>query len=449
VDILENGANAVSGSGGLSVNKTVGTAAASPPPRASLLRQLWFWVIIAMLAGGLLGAKAPGIAVQMAPLGTGFIKLITMLVGPLIFCTIVNGIAHMANLRRVGLIAIKSIAVFELMTLVATIIGLVTFNLLQPGAHMNINAGALNENLLESYITQTGQLQFASFLLNIIPATFVGAFVQGNMLQILCISVLSGISLVALGPKAAPVTQLLDAILALIFGMVRIVMWVAPIGAFGAIAFAIGKFGLGSVVYLGKFVGEFYLACIVLIAVLALPVVLYCRLPLVRFLLYFKDEILLSMATTSSEVVLPQIIEKLKRLGCDDGVVGLVVPAGYSFNLTGLSIYMGAAVVFLAQATNSDISLVQQIGLLFLMNITAKGAAGISGAAFVVLVATMSMSGLVPVASATLILGIHRLLSQVFTPTFVVSNTLATVAIAKWEGGLDEARMHRVLGEGR
>jgi aerobic C4-dicarboxylate transport protein len=424
-----------------------GGAEHAPRPQPKLWQQLWLWVLAAMVVGVSLGMAAPQIAVAMQPLGDAFIRLISMVIGPLIFCTIVNGIAGMADMHRVGRIAVKALVVFEVMTLGAVIVALVAANLLQPGAGMNIDPASLHGGAnLSEYMGKAEEFGLASFLLNIIPKTFLGAFVQGNVLQVLFLAVISGFALIWMGPRARALVDVLDASLQMIFRIVAMVMWAAPIGAFGAIAFTVGKFGVGTLASLGQLVGEFYLVCIVFIVLAGLPVALWCGFSLMRFIAYFRDELLLTIATTSSETVLPRIMTKLEAAGCEKGLVGFVVPAGYSFNLTGACLYLGMGAIFLAQATNTPMDLGHQLGLLLLMAITSKGAAGIAGAAFVVLTATISMDHTIPVSSVALLLGIHRLMSQGFSPTFIITNAVSAMAVAKWEGALDQEKMRETLG---
>ncbi|MHB8283995.1 MAG: cation:dicarboxylate symporter family transporter [Caulobacteraceae bacterium] len=415
------------------------------PARVAIWRQLWLWVVVAMVAGVLLGMFAPKMAVQMQPLGDAFIRLISMVIGPLIFCTIVNGIANMADMTRVGRIAVKTLVIFEGMTLFAIVLALVAADLLQPGKGMNINAAALNSSAIGDYVKQADQISLTSFLLNIIPKTLLSAFVQGNVLQVLFLAVLCGFALIWIGKKAQPLLDVLDTSMQMIFRIVSMAMWVAPIGAFGAIAFTVGKFGVGSLASLGKLVGEFYVVCIVYILISIAPIAWWCRFNVFKFIGFFRDEILISIATTASEPVLPRIMTKLTALGCEKGLVGFVVPAGYSFDLTGACLYLGMATIFLAQATNTPLTFMHQAGLLLLMAVTSKGAAGVSGAAFVVLAATIAMDHTIPVSSVALMLGIHRLMSQGFTPTFVITNAVATMGVAKWEKALDQTQMREAL----
>ena len=410
--------------------------------------QLWIWVLIAMVLGVALGVVAPDLAASMGPLGDAFIKVIRMLIAPIIFCTVATGIAHMADMTRVGRVAIKAIIYFEVMTTIALIIGLLAVNLLQPGAGMNVDVSKLNPSAVEPYVKLTHEVGAVPFLMNIIPSTFVGAFTEGNILQVLFIAVLSGFALVWLGERAKPLVDMIDLTSKMIFIIVGIVMWTAPLGAFGAIAFTVGKFGVGSLTSLGKLLIDFYLTCVIFIIVAFVPLARLCGFSLLKLIRYIKEELLICIATTSSETVLPRIIAKLEELGCEKSVVGLVVPTGYSFNLDGTCLYLATAAVFLAQATNTPLDIWHQIGLLLILLLTSKGAAGVAGAAFVVLAATLGAESSIPVASVALVLGIHRLMSQGLTPTNLLGNAVATLVMSKWEGALDETRMHRVLDRG-
>jgi aerobic C4-dicarboxylate transport protein len=414
-------------------------------PAKAWWKELWVQVMIAMALGIALGVYRPELAIQMQPFGDAFIKAIRMLIAPIIFCTVVNGIAHMADMARVGRVAIKSIIYFEAITSFALVIGLVAVNLWQPGAGMNVDAASINAGIVEPYVKQTAVLGFVPFLLNIIPNTFVGAFAEGNILQVLFLSVVCGFALIWLGERAKPLTDVIDVGAKMVFGVVRIVMWAAPLGAFGAIAFTIGKFGLGSLASLGKLVGGFYVTCLFFIAVVFGPITAFCGISLLKLVRYIWEELLVCIATTSSETVLPRIIAKLENLGCEKSIVGLVVPMGYSFNLDGTCLYLATASVFLAPATNTHFDLSHQIGLLLVLLVTSKGAAGIAGAAFVVLAATLAAGGTIPVASVALVLGVHRLMSQGLTPTNLLGNAVATIVIAKWENALDYKRMNEVL----
>jgi aerobic C4-dicarboxylate transport protein len=426
---------------------TASTIAAPSRPgvRRAWWKELWVQVMIAMAAGIALGALRPDLGAQMQPLGDAFIKAIRMLIAPIIFCTVVNGIAHMADMAKVGRVAIKALLYFEAVTTLALVIGLAVVNLWQPGAGMNVDVSSINASVVEPYVKQTAAVGFVPFLLNIIPQTFVGAFAEGNILQVLFLSVMCGFALIWLGERAKPLTEVIDVGGKMIFGIVRMVMWAAPIGAFGAIAFTIGKFGLGSLASLGKLLGGFYVTCLIFIAVVLGPISAFAGFSLWKLIRYIRDELLVCIATTSSETVLPRMLSKLEALGCERSIVGLVIPTGYSFNLDGTCLYLATAAVFLAQATNTHLDIGQQVGLLLILLMTSKGAAGIAGAAFVVLAATLAATGTIPVTSVALVLGIHRLMSQGLTPTNLLGNAVATIIIARWENALDTERMHRVL----
>ncbi|MGJ5022076.1 C4-dicarboxylate transporter DctA [Bradyrhizobium oligotrophicum] len=424
------------------------TADSKPGARRGWWKELWVQVMIAMAAGILLGAVKPDLGAQMQPLGDAFIKAIRMLIAPIIFCTVVNGIAHMADMAKVGRVAIKALIYFEAITTLALIIGLTAVNLFQPGVGMNVDPATINSATIEPYVKQTAAVGFVPFLLNIIPQTFVGAFAEGNILQVLFISVMSGFALIWLGDRAKPVTDVIEVAGQMIFGVVRIVMWAAPLGAFGAIAFTVGKFGIGSLAKLGLLLGSFYLTCLIFIAAVLGPIAAFTGFSLWKLIRYLRDEVLVCIATTSSETVLPRMLAKLEAAGCERSIVGLVIPTGYSFNLDGTCLYLATAAVFLAQATNTHLDVSHQIGLLLILLVTSKGAAGIAGAAFVVLAATLAATGTIPVASVALVLGIHRLMSQGLTPTNLIGNAVATIVIARWENGLDATRLREVLDGG-
>jgi aerobic C4-dicarboxylate transport protein len=424
------------------------TAATRRDSSRAWWKELWVQVLIAMAAGIALGALNPELGAKMQPLGDAFIKAIRMLIAPIIFCTVVSGIAHMADMAKVGRVAIKALLYFEVITTFALIIALVAVNIWRPGVGMNIDPATLNASLVEPYVKQTAAVGLVPFLMNIIPQTFVGAFAEGNILQVLFIAVLCGFALIWLGERAKPVTDVVDAGGKMIFGIVNIVMWAAPLGAFGAIAFTVGKFGIASLSSLGQLIGGFYVVCIIFIVIVLGPIAALSGFSLWKLIRYIKDEILVCIATTSSETVLPRIIAKMEAAGCEQSIVGLVIPTGYSFNLDGTCLYLVTAAVFLAQATNTHLDLEHQIGLITILLVTSKGAAGIAGAAFVVLAATLAATGTIPVASVALVLGIHRLVSQGLTPTNLIGNAVATIVIARWENALDTARLKQVLEAG-
>jgi aerobic C4-dicarboxylate transport protein len=406
---------------------------------------LWFQVLVAMAIGILLGHFYPALGAEMQPLGDAFIKAIRVLIAPIIFCTVVHGISSMANMAKVGRVALKALIYFEVLTTIALVIGLVAVNLFKPGVGMNVDLSHVDTASVATYVAQTHQQTTAQFLLNIIPNTFVSAFSEGNVLQVLYVSVLCGFALSWMGPAGKPINDLIEASSQMLFRIVAVVMWAAPLGAFGAIAFTIGKFGLGSLASLGKLLGGFYITCLIFIVIVLGPIAKLCGFSLWKLIRYIRDEVLVCIATTSSETVLPRMLSKLEALGCERSIVGLVIPTGYSFNLDGTCLYLATAAVFLAQATNTHLDIGQQIGLLLILLLTSKGAAGIAGAAFVVLAATLAATGTIPVTSVALVLGIHRLMSQGLTPTNLIGNAVATIVIARWEDALDTDRMRRVL----
>jgi aerobic C4-dicarboxylate transport protein len=412
------------------------------------LNQLWVQVLLAMAIGILLGILRPGLGAQMQPLGDGFIKAIRMLIAPIIFCTVVHGIARMNDLASVGRVAIKAIVYFEVLTTVALVIGLAAVNLLHPGRGMNVDLSRVDASAVKPYLAQTQSQTPVQFLLNIIPQTFVGAFAEGNVLQVLLIAVLFGFALARLGETGKPVVGLIETVSRVLFGIVGIVMWAAPLGAFGAIAFTVGRFGAASLVSLGKLLGGFYLTCLIFVFGVLGPVCRWCGFSLWKLVRYIREELLIVFATTSSETVLPRMITRMEELGCEESVVGLVIPTGYSFNLDGTCLYLATATVFLAQATNTPLDIAHQLGLLAVLLLTSKGAAGVAGAAFVVLAATLSTAGTIPVASVALVLGIHRLMSEGLTPTNLIGNAVATIVVAKWEGALDEGKLRARLDNG-
>jgi aerobic C4-dicarboxylate transport protein len=402
-------------------------------------------VLAATAIGIVLGIFRPELGTRMQPLGDAFIKAIRMLIAPIIFCTVVHGVARMADMARVGRVAIKAIIYFEVLTTVALMIGLGAVNVMRPGAGMNVDLTRVDASALAPYVAQTRSQNVTEFLVNIIPQTFLGAFTEGNVLQVLFIAVLCGFALTRLGGAGKPVVDFVEAASRMLFSVVGAIMWAAPLGAFGAMAFTIGRFGAGSLTSLGKLLAEFYLTCLIFIFGVLLPVCSWAGFSLLKLIVYIREELLIVLATTSSETVLPRMIAKMEDLGCEESVAGLVIPAGYSFNLDGTCLYLATAAVFLAQATNTPLTIVQQLGLLAVLLLTSKGAAGVAGAAFVVLAGTLSTAGTIPVASVALILGIHRLMSEGLTPTNLIGNAVATIVVARWEGALDEVQLRRVL----
>ncbi|HUN72914.1 MAG TPA: C4-dicarboxylate transporter DctA [Steroidobacteraceae bacterium] len=413
-----------------------------------LAAQLWFQVAAGTVLGILLGIYDPAWGARMKPFGDAFIALVRMLIAPVIFCTVVHGIASMRDLRSVGRVALKSLVYFEAITTLALIVALLAVNLLQPGAGMNIDAHAIDTRTIAEYTSQAHQQSVGSFLLGIIPTTFFGAFAQPSVLPVLFVSVLFALAVASLGARGRPITEMVGSLAEVFFRVVGFVMWFAPLGAFGSIAFTVGRFGAGSLWSLAKLLLEFYLVSLAFVLLVFGAVAYWVGVSLLRLLAYIRDEIVIVAATTSTETVLPRLIQKLRALGCEESVVGLVVPAGYSFNLDGTCLYLSTAVVFLAQATHTPLGIAQQLGLLAVLLLTSKGAAGVAGAAFVVLAATLGSVGTVPVASIALILGIHRLMAEALTFVNLVGNCLATIVVSRWENALDYARLQPLVGRG-
>jgi len=412
-----------------------------------IYQHLYVQVLAAIFIGVLLGAFNPAFAQKMQPLGDGFIRLIRMMIAPIIFCTVVHGIASMTDLRKAGRVALKAIIYFEAATTLALLIGLAVVNLVQPGVGMNVDPTTLDRSQIQTYTTQARQQTVVEFLTHIIPTTVVGAFAEGEILQVLFFSVLFGIGLFRLGERGKPLVDFIQLGSKALFGVVNIVMRAAPIGAFGAMAFTIGRYGVVSLLPLAKLMGAFYTTCLLFVFVVLWSVARFAGFSLWRLIKYIKEELLVVLGTSSSEPVLPRTMAKLNDLGCEESVVGLVIPTGYSFNLDGTCIYLVMATVFLAQATDTPLSIMQQLGILGVLLITSKGAAGVAGAAFIVLAATLSSLGTIPVASITLILGIHRFMGEAISMTNLVGNAVATIVVAKWEGALDVAKMKKALGE--
>jgi aerobic C4-dicarboxylate transport protein len=411
-----------------------------------LIRQLWFQVLVGMVAGAALGYLRPNLGVTMQPLGDAFVNLIRMIIGPVIFCTVVHGIASMNDMKRVGRVALKSLVWFEAITLVALIFALIGVNLWQPGAGMNVDAAAIDTSAIGTYTRAAQHQTFFEFLLHVIPLTFVSAFVQGDVLQVLFVSVLFAFALALMGAPARPVLDIIGRLSQIFFRIVGFIMWFAPLGAFGAIAFTVGRFGASSLLSLGALILEFYVVCLAFVFIVLGGVAWTLGVSIFRLLNYIREELLIVAATTSSETVLPRLVEKLQALGCEESVVGLVIPTGYSFNLDGTCLYLGTAAVFLAQATNTPLSIEQQLILVGVALFTSKGAAGVAGIAFVVLAATIASVGSIPVASIALVLGIHRLMAEALTFVNVVGNCIATILVAKWDRALDAERLYAQVG---
>jgi len=409
---------------------------------------LYWQVIVAIAFGVLLGSLRPEWAVAMKPLGDGFIKLIKMLIGPIIFCTVVTGITGVDDMKKVGRTGGLALVYFEVMSSIALLLGLLVVNVLRPGAGMNVDPRTLDPGAVAAY-AGPGKLQsIGDFLLNVIPLTVSDAFARGEILQILLFSVLFGFALHQLGTSGSTLRAFVENLSQVLFAIVGFVMRLAPIGAFGAMSFTIGRYGLASLLPLAKLMGSFYFTCLLFIFGALGLVARVHGISIWRFVRYIREEVLIVVGTSSSESVLPRMIDKLQRLGADKSVVGLVMPAGYSFNLDGTSIYLTMAAVFIAQATNTPLNLLQQLALLAVLLLTSKGAAGVTGSGFLVLAATLASVGDVPVAGLALIFGIDRFMSEARALTNMIGNGLGCLVVAKWTGELNVATMRRELAGG-
>jgi aerobic C4-dicarboxylate transport protein len=397
--------------------------------------------LFAIIVGVLLGIYDPGIATAMKPLGDGFVKLIKMIIAPVIFCTVVAGIAGMQDMKKVGRVGGKALIYFEIVSTFALAIGLLVANLIKPGAGFNVNAATLDTHAIAQYTDKTKSLTTVDFLMNIIPNTFVDAFAKGEILQVLLIAILFGFSLSMLGERGRPLTRFIDDMSHAIFGVVNIIMKAAPIGAFGAMAFTIGKYGVKSLIPLASLVGSFYLTCFLFVVLVLGTIARLTGFSIFRFLSYIKEELLIVLGTSSSESALPALMRKLEKMGCPKSVVGLVVPTGYSFNLDGTNIYMTMAALFVAQATNTELTLTQELTILLVAMLTSKGASGITGAGFITLAATLAVVPTIPVAGMTLILGVDKFMSECRALTNIIGNGVATVVVSKWERELDKERL--------
>jgi aerobic C4-dicarboxylate transport protein len=404
---------------------------------------LYVQVLFAIVLGVLVGVFYPKLGVDLKPLGDGFIKLIKMIIAPVIFCTVVAGIAGMQDMKKVGRVGGKALLYFEVVSTFALAIGLIVANLVRPGDGFNADPTKLDASSIAQF--QNKSQTTTEFLLNIIPNTFVDAFAKGDILQVLLIAILFGLSLSILGERGRPVTKLIDEVSHAIFGVVGIIMKFAPIGAFGAMAFTIGKFGLASLLPLMKLMGSFYLTCALFVFVVLGLIAKFTGFSIFRFISYIKEELLIVLGTSSSESALPALMRKLEKLGCSKSVVGLVVPTGYSFNLDGTNIYMTMAALFVAQATNTELTLMQELTILGVAMLTSKGASGITGAGFITLAATLAVVPTIPVAGMALILGIDRFMSECRALTNFIGNGVATVVVSKWENELDQKRLQNEL----
>ncbi len=421
-------------------------------------RQLYFQVVVAIVLGALLGHFEPAFAEKLKPLGDAFIKLVKMIIAPVIFLTIVTGIAGMTHLKTVGRVFGKAMIYFLFFSTLALVVGMIVAHVVQPGAGMNINPADLDQSAVKSYVEKSHDLTLVGFLMDIIPNSLIGAFTGDqvangkllgpNILQVLFVAVLFGVSLALVGERGKPVLNLLEALIAPVFKLVHILMKAAPIGAFGAIAFTIGKYGVESLINLAWLVGSFYVTSLLFVLVILGAVARLCGFSIFKLIRYLKAELLLVLGTSSSESALPSLMEKMEKAGCEKSVVGLVVPTGYSFNLDGTNIYMTLAALFIAQATNTELTLGHQIALLLVAMLSSKGAAGVTGAGFITLAATLAVVPEVPVAGMALILGVDRFMSECRSLTNFIGNAVATVVVSRWENALDRDRLRIALDGG-
>ncbi len=414
--------------------------------RIRFLKSLYAQVLVAVVIGAVIGFAFPETGAALKPLGDGFIKLIKMMIGPIIFCTVVLGISGMEDMKKVGRTGGLALLYFEVVSTIALMIGLTIVNLVRPGAGVNADPATLDADAVRQYASAAGPQGFVEHLLNLIPSTITGAFADGEVLQVLLISVLFGFALHAVGGRKLAVYRMLEQLSEVLFRIVGYIMRLAPIGALGAMAFTIGKYGIGALVSLGTLMACFYATCLLFIFLVLGGIAGWNGFSILSFIRYIREELFIVLGTSSSESVLPRMMMRMEDLGVDKSVVGLVIPTGYSFNLDGTAIYLTMAAVFIAQATNTPLDLGHQLTLLAVLLLTSKGAAGVTGSGFIVLAATLSAVGNVPVAGVALILGIDRFMSEARALTNLIGNGVATVVVGKWCGQVDEARMRERLG---
>ena len=406
---------------------------------------LYVQVLFAIACGVLLGYFEPKLGVDLKPLGDGFIKLVKMIIAPVIFCTVVHGIAGMQDMKKVGRVGGKALLYFELVSTLALVIGLLVANIAKPGAGFNADLSTLDTKAIDGFTAKAHAQSTVDFILNIIPNTFIDAFAKGDILQVLLIAILFGFSLAAMGEKGKPVFDFVEQVSHVLFGIVNSVMKLAPLGAFGAMAFTIGKYGVGSLVPMAKLMGAFYLTCGLFIFVVLGAIARYTGFSNVKFIKYIREELLIVLGTSSSESALPKLMNKLEKMGCSRSVVGLVVPTGYSFNLDGTNIYMTMAALFIAQATNTELTLMQELTIVGVAMLTSKGASGITGAGFITLASTLAVVPSIPIAGMALILGIDRFMSEARALTNIIGNAVATVVVSRSENELDMDQMRLAL----
>ena len=427
---------------------TTGASGASVRRRRPLYKDLSLQILVAMLLGVLVGYLWPESAESLRPLGDLFIRLVRMIVAPIIFCTVVHGIASVGEARRVGRVAVKALIYFEIVTTIALVLGLVMVNTWAPGVGMNIDPATLTDSATVDAERSARPVGYGQFLLSLVPESAVGAFAEGNVLPVLFFSLMFAFALLSLGPKGKPIVDAIHSVSQVLFKMIAFAMYVAPIGAFGAIAFTVGRFGPGSLLALGNLVVMFYVCCALFVLLVLWPIAWSFGINMPRLARYIGAELMIVVGTSSSESVFPRLHAKLRQLGADPGIVALVLPAGYAFNHDGTCLYFAAVSVFLAQAVGIDLTIGQQLGLLAILLVTSKGGAGVAGSAIVVLASTLSATGTIPVASVGLILGVHRFLSSAFVPVNVLGNAIATLVIARMERAIDLPRFESELRRG-
>ncbi|CAN5233529.1 dicarboxylate/amino acid:cation symporter [soil metagenome] len=406
---------------------------------------LYVQVLIAIALGILVGHFYPGMGKALKPLGDGFISLIKMMIAPVIFCTVVHGISSMGDLKRVGRVGLKALLYFEVVSTIALLVGLLVGEIIQPGSGFNIDPATLDPKAVATYVHKASEDGIVAHLMAIIPESFIGALAKGDLLQVLLVSILSGFAIAFLGPVGEPIAHAIDMAAKVFFGVIRIIVRAAPVGAFGAMAFTVGAYGLSSLWNLAALIGTFYLTSVLFVLLVLGGIARFSGFSILRFIAYIKDELLIVLGTSSSETVLPNMIKKMERLGASRGVVGLVIPTGYSFNLDGTNIYMTLATLFLAQATNTHLTIWQELGILGVAIVTSKGASGVTGAGFITLAATLSIVPDIPIASLAILVGIDKFMSECRALTNLVGNGVATIVISRWEGELDKDKLHEAM----
>jgi aerobic C4-dicarboxylate transport protein len=406
---------------------------------------LYVQVLIAIFAGVLVGYFQPNLGKELKPLGDGFIALIKMMIAPVIFCTVVHGISSMGDLKRVGRVGLKTLVYFEVVSTIALAVGLLVGELLKPGAGFNIDASTIDPKSVATYVSKAKEEGIVAHLMGIIPDSYFGALARGDLLQVLLVSILSGFAIALMGKAGEPIAHAVDQAAKMFFGIIRMIVRVAPIGAFGAMAFTVGAYGLGSLANLLALIGTFYLTSVLFVLFVLGSIARFAGFSIIRFIAYIKDELLIVLGTSSSETVLPQLMQKMEHLGCSRPVVGLVVPTGYSFNLDGTNIYMTLATLFLAQATNTHLTIWQELGILGIAIITSKGASGVTGAGFITLAATLAIVPDIPIQSIAILVGIDKFMSECRALTNLIGNGVACVVISLSEGELDQKALHETM----